>query len=175
MARPLFTTEIASAVLNVPLGAFNFVFPSLVAPCRSSRKMVTTRRISSSAGLLCRKLHHLFKAFHAAAYNVYLFVNRYPAKGRITVLKRRFKALDRSLTPLSRLFAVAMILKPRIACTSLFNSGTGSVFLRKNRDQSILHVRADTCQLFDTSYLTFLHSLHNWGLHQCTFTGSFCQ
>ena len=25
---------------------------------------------------LCRKLHHLFKAFHAAAYNVYLFVNR---------------------------------------------------------------------------------------------------
>lgn len=50
--------------------------------------------------------------------------------GRITVLKRRFKALDSSFTPLSRLLALAMTLKPRVACTSLFNSGIGRVLFR---------------------------------------------
>ena len=49
-------------------------------------------------------------------------------KGRITVLKRRFKALESSLTPLSLLLAVAITLKPRIACISLSSSGTGRVF-----------------------------------------------
>ena len=50
MARPLVTTEIASAVESVPLGDFSLVLPSAVTPLRSSRKTVTTRRISSSAG-----------------------------------------------------------------------------------------------------------------------------
>ena len=36
-ATPLLTTEIASAVLNVPLGDFNLLFPSNVIPPRSSR------------------------------------------------------------------------------------------------------------------------------------------
>ena len=44
------TTEIASAVDSVPLGVFRLVRPSLVWPSRSSRKIVTTRRISSDAG-----------------------------------------------------------------------------------------------------------------------------
>ena len=48
--------------------------------------------------------------------------------GRITVLKRRFSAEDRSCTPLSRSFAVAITLKPRRACTSSLSSGIGSVF-----------------------------------------------
>jgi hypothetical protein len=43
-------------------------------------------------------------------------------------LKRRLSALDSSLTPRSRLFAVAMTLKPRRACTSSPSSGIGSVF-----------------------------------------------
>ena len=127
MARPLFTTEIASAVLNVPLGAFNFVFPSLVAPCRSSRKMVTTRRISSSAGFSAGSCI-TFSKLSTRRRTMSISSSIVSGKGRMTVLKRRFKALDKSLTPLSRLFAVPMILKPRIACTSLFNSGIGSVF-----------------------------------------------
>ncbi|MOA09278.1 hypothetical protein D3C78_1290980 [compost metagenome] len=48
--------------------------------------------------------------------------------GRITVLKRRFNALESSLTPLSLLLAVAIRLKPFTACTSVFNSGIGNVF-----------------------------------------------
>jgi hypothetical protein len=43
-------------------------------------------------------------------------------------LKRRINAEERSFTPLSRLFAVAMTLKPRRAWISIPSSGTGSVF-----------------------------------------------
>ena len=43
-------------------------------------------------------------------------------------MKRRLRAEDRSLTPLSRLLAVAMTLKPWTAWTSVSSSGTGSVF-----------------------------------------------
>ena len=49
-AKPLVTTEIASAVDNEPLGTLRLTRPSSVEPLRSSRNTVTTRRISSSAG-----------------------------------------------------------------------------------------------------------------------------
>lgn len=64
--------------------------------------------------------------------------------GRMTVLKRRFSALERSFTPLSLLLAVAMMLNPRMACTSLFRLGDGQGLLRKDGDERILHVRTDT-------------------------------
>ena len=48
--------------------------------------------------------------------------------GSTTVLNRRFNALDRSLTPLSRSLAVAMTLNPLTACTSPPNSGMGKAF-----------------------------------------------
>ena len=48
--------------------------------------------------------------------------------GSTTTLKRRFSAEDSSLTPLSRLLAVAMMLKPRVALMASFSSGMGSVF-----------------------------------------------
>ena len=48
--------------------------------------------------------------------------------GSTTVLKRRRSALDISLIPRSRSFAVAMRLKPAIAATSVSSSGTGSTF-----------------------------------------------
>jgi hypothetical protein len=43
-------------------------------------------------------------------------------------LKRRRSALERSFTPLSRLLAVAMTLKPLRACCSIPSSGTAIVF-----------------------------------------------
>src|SRR6185437_12812936 len=48
VARPLVTTEIASAVDSVPLGDLTLARPSSVTPWRSSRKTVTTRLISSA-------------------------------------------------------------------------------------------------------------------------------
>ena len=48
--------------------------------------------------------------------------------GSTTTLKRRFSAEDSSFTPLSRLLAVAMTLKPRRACTASFSSGIGRIF-----------------------------------------------
>ena len=43
-------------------------------------------------------------------------------------MKRRFKALESSFTPLSRLLAVAMTEKPGTAWNSMPSSGTGKVF-----------------------------------------------
>ncbi len=48
--------------------------------------------------------------------------------GSTTVLKRRRRALDSSLTPRSRSLAVAIRLKPRTACTSWPSSGIGRIF-----------------------------------------------
>lgn len=74
IANPLFTTDMASAVLNVPDGIFIFDLPSSVTPLRSSLKMVTMRRISCNARGFCRQLHYFFKAFNPALYNINLFL-----------------------------------------------------------------------------------------------------
>jgi hypothetical protein len=50
---PLVITEIASAVESEPDGDLSLVRPSAVRPDRSSRKTVTTRRISSTAAGTC--------------------------------------------------------------------------------------------------------------------------
>jgi len=44
--------------------------------------------------------------------------SRLSGSGKTTVLKRRVRALESSLMPRSRLFEVAMTLKPFLACTS---------------------------------------------------------
>ena len=49
-------------------------------------------------------------------------------RGRTTVLNRRRRAEERSLTPRSRSLAVAMTLNPPTAWTSVPSSGTGRVF-----------------------------------------------
>ena len=54
---PLLTTEMASAVERVPLGLFSVFLRSAVVPSRSSRKMVTMRRISASAGFSVDDAH----------------------------------------------------------------------------------------------------------------------
>ena len=124
---PLLTTEIASAVDSVPLGLLSLVLPSSVWPLRSSRKICTTRLTSRSAGGSAgRSSARPISATRLTTIDS--SSASLDGTGRITVLKRRFSALDSSLTPLSRLFAVAMTLKPRTACTSLPSSGTGSVF-----------------------------------------------
>ena len=89
--------------------------------------MVTTRRISSRAGfsagscITFSKLSTRRRTMSTSSSSV-------SGNGRMTVLKRRFSALERSFTPLSLLLAVAMMLNPRMACTSLFSSGMGRVF-----------------------------------------------
>jgi len=45
-----------------------------------------------------------------------------------SALLRRFNAEESSLTPLSRLLAVAMMLKPRTAWTAVLSSGIGIIF-----------------------------------------------
>ena len=89
--------------------------PSSVAPERSSRKIVTTRATSSATffgagrSRLCR---HLADALDDDRD---LLRGMSSGSGSTTTLKRRFSAEDSSLTPLSRLLAVAMMLNPRCA------------------------------------------------------------
>ena len=120
-------TEIASAVDSVDVGDLICVLPSSVLPLRSSRKICTMRRTSFSAGgsagscsarpISPTRLTTIATSSSSLA-----------GTGNTTVLKRRFSAAESSLTPLSRLFAVAMTEKPRTACTSLPSSGMGKVF-----------------------------------------------
>src|SRR5262249_61892885 len=49
-------------------------------------------------------------------------------EGSTTTLNLRLSADERSFTPLSRLFAVAMMLKPRLASIDSFSSGIGRIF-----------------------------------------------
>ena len=123
-------TEIASAGLSVPLGDFSFVLPSAVLPSRSSRKMVTTRRISSIAGASAGSSNARPK-LATRVWTISTSSSAVSGTGKITVLKRRLSALDNSFTPRSRLFAVAITLNPFVACTSSFNSGIGKVFSDK--------------------------------------------
>jgi hypothetical protein len=126
-ASPLVTTEIASAVESVPDGDLSFVRPSAVAPERSSRNTVTTRRISSPASG-SRGSSSAAPSSATRRATISTSACSSAGSGRTTVLNRRRSAADRSLTPRSRSFAVAMTLKPLTACTSMPSSDTGSVF-----------------------------------------------
>ena len=120
----------ASAVDSVPVGTLSLVFLSAVKPLRSSRKMVTIRVISSSAGCSTGNFM-VFSKLATRRRTISVSSCKLAGSGKITVLKRRLSALDKSFTPLSRLLAVAITLKPRMACTSVFNSGMGMAFSDK--------------------------------------------
>jgi hypothetical protein len=122
----LVTTEIASAVDSVPLGDFSFVRPSSVTPPRSSRKMVTTRRISSAPGASCGS-SSARPSWDTRRATISTSSSTPAGTGSTTVLNRRRSAEDSSLTPRSRSLAVAITLNPLRACTSAFSSGTGRV------------------------------------------------
>ena len=112
---PLLMTEMASAVDSVELGDFRrTVLPSSVWPFLSSRKICTTRRTSCSAGGSAGSC----SARPCSVTRLVTICTSSSCEagtGSTTVLKRRFKALDSSFTPLSRLLAVAMTEKPGTA------------------------------------------------------------
>lgn len=117
----------ASAVLKVDDGCFTLVLPSAVAPSRSSRKIVTTRRSSSMAGAVGGSSRPR-PISSTRTRTISTSSSRLAGRGSTTVLNRRRRADDRSLTPLSRSLAVAIRLNPWTAWTSLPSSGTGSTF-----------------------------------------------
>ena len=126
-AIPLVMTEIASAGDIVPVGDFSLVRWSAVIPDRSSRKIVTTRRISSRAdGTSGSSSDRPSWATRRATIST--SSSSVAGSGSTTVLNRRRRADDRSFTPRSRSLAVAMTENPWTACTSVPSSGTGSVF-----------------------------------------------
>lgn len=85
----------------------------------------------------------------------------------MTVLKRRLRALLSSFTPLSRLFAVAMTLKPRFACTSELSRGMGSVFSDKMvMSVSCTSARDARVQLLHAGDAAITHRLHERAGHE---------
>ena len=124
---PLLMTEMTSAVLRVAVGDLSLSLPSSVRPERSSRKMVTNRRISS-LGTLASANSRALPNWFTLVCTISTSSSRLLGRGNTTVLKRRCKALESSFTPRSRSLAVAMMLKPRVACTSVLSSGMGKVF-----------------------------------------------
>ena len=114
----------------VPDGDFSVVRPSEVVPDRNSRNTVMTRRISSTAEGISGSSSARPRSW-TRRVTISTSSSSVAGSGSTTVLNRRRRAEDRSLTPRSRSFAVAMTLNPFAACTSVASSGTGSVFSDK--------------------------------------------
>ena len=123
----LASREMASAVDSTPEVVFSFCLPSRVAPARSSRKMVTTFSTVSSPGWRAFRSSPL-DSWATRVRTMSSSVSMSDGVGRTTMLNRRFNAADISLTPLSRVLAVAMTEKPLAAGTSSPSSGTESRF-----------------------------------------------
>ena len=119
----LASREMASAVESTPVVPLSFCLPSRVAPERSSRKMVTTCSSVSCRGSLAFRSSPA-ESWATRVFTIFSSVDISAGAGRTTMLNRRLRAADMSLTPLSRVLAVAMREKPFRAGTSSPNSGT---------------------------------------------------
>ena len=104
-ARPLVTTEIASAGDSVPLGDLTLDRPSSVTPWRSSRNTVTTRLISSAPGGVSGSPIER-PSWATRRVTISTSCSAESGTGSTTVLNRLRSALDSSLTPRSRSLAV---------------------------------------------------------------------
>lgn len=164
-ASPLVTTEMASAVDSVPLGDFSFVRPSAVMPSRSSRKTVTTRRISSmpsgtveqvegaadlvdparddvdlGVGALGQRQHHCVEAAAQGAGQV--------VDPAVTVVGGRDQVEA----------AYGLHLRPQFRYRQRL--------FRQDRDKRVLYVGGDTGQLLDARGHPFRHGAHDGAGHQ---------
>jgi len=125
-SAPSATTEISSAVLSTVDGDFTFAFPSTVCPRRSSEKTVAssvTRSLGTRVGTPSSVNSSALRRSTIAAS-----CSAFATTGIVTKLNRRFSADDMSLTPRSRVFAVAITAKPRRAGTTSSSSGTATCF-----------------------------------------------
>ena len=114
---PLVSTLIASAVDSVPVGTLSVVRPSAVTPSAARGTPgppgvpppAPAARPAAAAPGPARATRRLTISISTSALS---------GSGSTTVLNRRFSALDISLMPRSRSFAVATSVKPATACTS---------------------------------------------------------
>ena len=152
-------------MLSVPLGVFSFVLPSAVAPLTKFTKDSNDTANLLQSRLFSQELHYFLKALYPSAHiNIYFFINRI-RQGRMTVLKRRFKALDRSLTPLIPIISSSDDIETADCLYFCIQLRDGQCLFRKNGDQCILQHRNRCVSALNTAYLTFLHSFHNRSLH----------
>ncbi len=165
MAMPLVTTEMASAADKVPLGDLSLVLPSSVTPLRSSRRIVTTRRISSRAGLSPGSSSVAAELLGPPVDDFHFVVERV-GHGQDDRIEPAQEALDSSLTPLSRLLAVAITLNPLLACTSVLSSGMGRVFSERIVIKRILHFAGNARHLLDAADQAGFHGLEHRALDQ---------
>ena len=158
-------TEIASAVDSVADGDLRVVRWSWVRPARSSRITVTTRRISESAARSAGS-SRAAPRLRTRVVTISTSWSRLSGSGSTTVLNRRRSAEDRSLTPLSRLFAVAMTLNPLTRLHFCVEFGDGQGLLAHDGDEGILHVRRDPGELLHPNQAAGLHGPHHRPGHQ---------
>ena len=113
-------TACRSAILSL-------ILPSSVTPPRSSRKIVTTRRISSSAGRLGGQLERAPDLGHPLRDDLDLLLGL-SGSGRTTVLKRRLSALRQLVDALVAVVGGGDDVEARAPAPRCSSSGIGSVF-----------------------------------------------
>ena len=119
-----------------------------VTPSRSSRKIVTTRRISSAAaGTSGRPRRAPSSATRRATMAI--SSSALAGSGSTTVLNRRRSAPDSSLTPRSRSLAVAIEVEAVHGRDLGVQLGHGQHLLGQDRDERVLHLGRHAGELLD--------------------------
>ena len=109
-------------------------------PDRSSRKIVTTFSMASSAPApRARNVEAARPARVTRLRTMSISVSSVLGVGRTTMLNRRLRAADMSLTPRSRVLAVAITENPLAAGDLGGQLRHGNPLLRQQRDHRVLH------------------------------------
>ena len=162
----------------IELGSYlEQIFPfmgvrSRVWPSRSSRKMVHTFSTVSWGGREAFRSRP-WESWATRVFTISISASRVAGAGSTTMLNRRFKAADISLTPLSRVLAVAMTEKPFLAATSSPSSGTEMRF-SLNREISASCTSEAQREISSTRAMVPVSMARNTGLcNSMALAGSF--
>ena len=134
------STAIASAVDSEPDGVFSVTLPSRSLPDAQLAEDRDARARSPRATFLGAGRSRLCAISPTRLATIATSSSMSSGSGSTTTLKRRFSAEDSSLTPLSRLLAVAMTLKPRAGVDGSVQLRDRHHLFRQHGDQRVLHV-----------------------------------
>ena len=171
-AMPAQSREIASAVERTPEVPLTFWLLSSVSPFRNSRKIVHTCSITFLSGSLA------FRSMppdncSTLVFTISISVSRSFGDGSTTMLKRLFKAADISFTPLSLVFAVAIMENPFFAGISRFSSGTEILF-SDNMEISASCTSDASLEISSTLAIVPVSIARNTGLFNIAFSDGPC-
>lgn len=154
------TTEIASAVDRVPLGDLTLVRPSPVTPSRSSRKTVTTRRISSRPSGAVEQVEGAAHLVDAAGDDVDLGVGG-GGQGQYDGVEAAAQGAGELVDPAVAVVGGGDEVEAADGLHLLAELRYRQGLLRQDGDQGVLDVGGDAGELLDAGGHAVGHGAHD--------------